>query len=84
MNPSAVSVASQIPHWASRQLADYDARHPGTMFAEGVVLEWGKGMNFKRPGRPHRKKRSPKAAHPPAHRPNRPPMACPNALKGLL
>ena len=28
----------QIEEWASRQLADYDARNPGTIFAEGVVL----------------------------------------------
>ncbi len=41
MNPSAASGASQIPCWASRQLADYDALQPGTMFAEGVVLDVG-------------------------------------------
>jgi 2-keto-4-pentenoate hydratase len=29
---------SQITQWASRQLADYDAHNPGTIFAEGVVL----------------------------------------------
>jgi len=51
MNPSAVSVASQIPHWASRQLADYDARaHPGTMFAEGVVLDVGQGYELQAAG----------------------------------
>ena len=31
--------SSQIQRWASRQLADYDARQPGTVFAEGVVLD---------------------------------------------
>ena len=51
MNPSAVSVASQIPHWASRQLDDYDARaHPGTMFAEGVVLDVGQGYELQAAG----------------------------------
>jgi hypothetical protein len=51
MNPSAVSVASQIPHWASRQLADYDARaHPGTMFAKGVVLDVGQGYELQAAG----------------------------------
>lgn len=29
---------ARIMRWASRQLADYDARNPGTLFAEGVVL----------------------------------------------
>ena len=28
----------QIEAWASRQLADYDAHQPGTLFAEGIVL----------------------------------------------
>ena len=37
MNQS--SVTSQIQQWASRQLADYDARQPGTMFSAGVVLD---------------------------------------------
>ena len=31
----------RIRRWASRQLADYDARQPGTVFAEGVVLRRG-------------------------------------------
>ena len=39
MNQSAASVTSQIRRWASRQLADYDARQPGTVFAEGIVLD---------------------------------------------
>ncbi len=29
----------QIQQWASRQLIDYDSRHPGTLFSEGVVLD---------------------------------------------
>lgn len=29
---------AQLQQWASRQLADYDARQPGTLFADGVVL----------------------------------------------
>ena len=39
MNQSETSVTAQIRQWASRQLADYDARQPGTLFAEGVVLD---------------------------------------------
>jgi 2-keto-4-pentenoate hydratase len=46
MNLPAASVASQISRWASRQLADYDARQPGTMFAEGVVLDVGQGYEL--------------------------------------
>ena len=34
---------SQITQWASRQLADYDAHNPGTIFAEGVVLNVAEG-----------------------------------------
>lgn len=30
---------SEIMHWAARQLADFDARQPGSIFAEGVVLD---------------------------------------------
>lgn len=30
---------SQIGRWASRQLADYDACNPGTVFAERLVLD---------------------------------------------
>ncbi len=37
MDP-ARKITSQIERWASRQLADYDARHPGTLFAEGLTL----------------------------------------------
>ncbi|MHB8864938.1 MAG: 2-keto-4-pentenoate hydratase [Pirellulaceae bacterium] len=39
MSPSKTSDTSQIRRWASRQLADYDACHPGTLFAEPLVLE---------------------------------------------
>lgn len=39
MNRLTASGTSQVQYWASRQLADYDARQPGTMFAEGVVLD---------------------------------------------
>ncbi|MBD55252.1 MAG: hypothetical protein CMM05_09295 [Rhodopirellula sp.] len=40
------SVTSQNQQWASRQLADYDARLPGTMFAEGVVLDVAQGYEL--------------------------------------
>ena len=46
MNPSAASVTSRIRRWASRQLADYDAHQPGTVFAEGVVLDAGQGYEL--------------------------------------
>ena len=39
MNRSSASVSSQTQLRASRQLADYDACQPGTMFAEGVALD---------------------------------------------
>ena len=39
MSPSESSDTSQIGQWASRQLADYDAGNPGTMFAERLVLD---------------------------------------------
>jgi len=32
--------------WASRQLADYDAHDPGTVFAEGVVLNVARGYEL--------------------------------------
>ncbi|MGB2824476.1 MAG: hypothetical protein WBF17_26105 [Phycisphaerae bacterium] len=38
MTHAKTSVTSQIGHWASRQLADYDAHSPGSLFAEGLVL----------------------------------------------
>ncbi|MEO2034744.1 MAG: fumarylacetoacetate hydrolase family protein [Planctomycetaceae bacterium] len=46
MNQSAASVTAQIQRWASRQLADYDARQPGTVFAEGVVLNVAHGYEL--------------------------------------
>lgn len=46
MNRLKASVTSQIQRWASRQLADYDARQPGTMFAEGVVLDVAQGYEL--------------------------------------
>ena len=33
------SVKTKIDHWAVRQLGDYDARNPGTMFSEGLSLD---------------------------------------------
>ena len=47
INPQRVTVRcvmtqgateSQVGQWAARQLADYDRHDPGTLFAEGVVL----------------------------------------------
>ena len=46
MNGLAASVTSHIQRWASRQLADYDARQPGTVFAEGVVLDVTQGYEL--------------------------------------
>ena len=46
MNQPAASVTSQIQQWARRQLADYDARRPGTLFAEGVVLDAAQGYEL--------------------------------------
>ena len=37
------SFSAKIEQWASRQLADYDAHDPGTLFAEGVVLTVAEG-----------------------------------------
>lgn len=39
MDRSSDSNASQLEQWAARQLADFDARNPGTLFAEGLVLD---------------------------------------------
>lgn len=36
--PMTESEVTQIRQWAARQLADYDAVQPGTLFAEGVEL----------------------------------------------
>lgn len=46
MNPPAASAASRIRQWAAGQLADYDARKPGTMFAKGVVLGMAQGYEL--------------------------------------
>jgi 2-keto-4-pentenoate hydratase len=46
MNQPLASVPSQIRRWASRQLADYDAGQPGTLFAEGIVLDVSQAYNL--------------------------------------
>ncbi len=46
MTQDETSVTSQIGQWASRQLADYDAHNPGSMFAEGVVLNVAQGYEL--------------------------------------
>ena len=46
MNRLKASVTSQIQRWASRQLADYDACQPGTVFAEDVVLDVAQGYEL--------------------------------------
>jgi 2-keto-4-pentenoate hydratase len=46
MSQSESSNTSRIGDWASRQLADYDAHHPGTVFAEGVVLNVAEGYEL--------------------------------------
>ena len=46
MNQPEASLTSRIGPWASRQLADYDARQPGTVFAEGVVLNVAEGYQL--------------------------------------
>ena len=46
MNRSTASATSQIQRWAARQLADYDAHCPGTVFAEGVVLDLAEGYEL--------------------------------------
>ena len=40
------SVSTGIEERAARQLADYDARQPGTMFAEGVVMSVAQGYEL--------------------------------------
>lgn len=40
--PDSIS-DSQLNDWATRQFADYDARQPGSIFAEGVVLSVAQG-----------------------------------------
>lgn len=46
MTQAKASDTSRIIQWASRQLADYDARNPGTLFAEGVVLNVAQGYEL--------------------------------------
>ena len=46
MTEAETSVTSKIGGWASRQLADYDARRPGSVFAEGVVLSVAQGYGL--------------------------------------
>jgi 2-keto-4-pentenoate hydratase len=44
-HPHAVGT-SQIQRWASRQLADYDARQPGSLFGEGVLMSVAEGYEL--------------------------------------
>lgn len=46
MTQTETSDTSRIVQWASRQLADYDARSPGSLFAEGVVLDVAQGYEL--------------------------------------
>jgi 2-keto-4-pentenoate hydratase len=46
MTQAETSDTSRIIQWASRQLADYDARNPGSLFAEGVVLNVAQGYEL--------------------------------------
>lgn len=46
MTRAETSATSRIGQWASRQLADYDARNPGTVFDEGVVLNVAEGYEL--------------------------------------
>lgn len=43
MNEPNIDGPSQVNEWATRQLADYDARTPGTLFGEGLVLDVEQG-----------------------------------------
>lgn len=43
MRETRSSTGSQIDNWAARQLADYDAHNPGTLFAEGLELDVDQG-----------------------------------------
>ena len=38
--------SDQIEKWAARQLADYDAREPGTLFGEGVTVDVDDGYRI--------------------------------------
>ena len=46
MTQEKTSHTSQIGPWAARQLADYDAHNPGSIFAEGVVLNVAEGYEL--------------------------------------
>ena len=46
MTRAESSFKSRIGRWASRQLADYDAHNPGTVFEEGVVLNVAEGYEL--------------------------------------
>ncbi len=46
MSDAEASIASQIEKWADRQLADHDARNPGSLFAEGIVLNVVQGYEL--------------------------------------
>ncbi len=46
MTEAKPSVTSRIGQWASRQLADYDAHNPGSVFAGGVVLSEAQGYEL--------------------------------------
>jgi len=46
MNHSKISATSNIAQWADRQLTGYDARQPGSIFAEGIVLSVAEGYEL--------------------------------------
>lgn len=46
MSRSEGDVGARLAAWASRQLADYDARRPGSLFAEGLVLDVADGYRL--------------------------------------
>ena len=46
MTEAETSITSRIGQWASRQLADYDAHDPGSLFAEEVVLNVAQGYEL--------------------------------------
>jgi 2-keto-4-pentenoate hydratase len=46
MTQTGTFFTSLIGQWTSRQLADYDAHNPGTVFAEGVVLSVAQGYEL--------------------------------------
>ncbi|PHR94817.1 MAG: hypothetical protein COA78_31510 [Blastopirellula sp.] len=45
MNSNEITT-TQLNQWATRQLNDYDAHNPGTLFAEGVVLNVEQGYQL--------------------------------------